>query len=412
VPVLASSLTDFYNDREMKSLYQTSSNQDEIRAFFKKINPSQIKNQFSQVIKDTTEGKECSFDIQERFIAKLKEINPKVTKYKGAFLHLREENLIDDIVAKKFLESLDWLNKKIQLPKNLDELDFPYDQAFMSEAISIVKKSEQKLKRSCLDEVFNQLYSEVSRIKGFRKSYFEAVLFQAVENREIEFSTYSTFEKARLSQLEKSPISLKSYLQKKRSLRLQFPLRDMNERNDYVTLKTSHSKSSYRQYLYENYTDIQIMLMSAVIKKLRARLESPKVEILIYDQNQHKETILLAPMERFRLAIKLLRKEMTLLSQNTYFNGQSPSYSDLMTAAYETSTIASVELEEVLGLEDIWNPKKSFWQKAQVWVSSLSSVATIVIPPPYGFVPALALVVIEMTSGKKDEKNEDPTILF
>jgi hypothetical protein len=41
------------------------------------------------------------------------------------------------------------------------------------------------------------------------------------------------------------------------------------------------------------------------------------------------------------------------------------------------------------------------------------SVATIVTPPPYGFVPALALIVIEATAGKDGTANDlDPTSLF
>jgi hypothetical protein len=153
--------------------------------------------------------------------------------------------------------------------------------------------------------------------------------------------------------------------------------------------------------------------MGNVIKKLRTRLDSQKIEILIYDREQGIETLTLEPMERFRLAIKLLRKEMSLLSLNTYFNGRSPDYMDLMTAAYEVGIIPASELDELAGLQSIWNPKKSFWDKARVWVTTFSSVATIVIPPPYGFIPALAIVVIEATAGKKSDPNaEDPTSIF
>jgi hypothetical protein len=201
-------------------------------------------------------------------------------------------------------------------------------------------------------------------------------------------------------------------LKKIRTLRTQFPLRDPTEKSNFVTLKADKLKVTRRQRLLEEYSDLQIMMMANVIKKLRVRLESPKAEILIYDRQNGVETIELEPMERFRLAIKLLRKEMALLSLNTYFAGRSPSYMDLMISSYEVGIIPASELEEVAGLEDIWNSKKTFWQKAQVWVRTLSSVATIAIPPPYGFIPALALVVIEMTAGKKDDNTNDPTVLF
>jgi hypothetical protein len=104
---------------------------------------------------------------------------------------------------------------------------------------------------------------------------------------------------------------------------------------------------------------------------------------------------------------------MSLISLNTFFQGRSPEYIDIMTAAFETGVIAGSELDELALLEEIWNPKKTFWDKAQVWVRLFGTVASIALPPPYGFIPALAIVVIEMTVGKKDDKKtNDPTVLF
>jgi hypothetical protein len=136
------------------------------------------------------------------------------------------------------------------------------------------------------------------------------------------------------------------------------------------------------------------------------------VTIQIEEDNEEVEVITLEPMERFRLAIKLLRKEMALLSLNTYFNGRSPDYMDLITASYETSLIPASELKELGGLQEIWNPTKTFWEKASVWIRTFSSVATIALPQPYGFIPALVLVVIEATVGKGSDNQPDDTVLF
>jgi hypothetical protein len=105
---------------------------------------------------------------------------------------------------------------------------------------------------------------------------------------------------------------------------------------------------------------------------------------------------------------------MALLSLNTYFSGRSPDYMDLMTSAYEVGFIPAVELETVAGLQDIWNPKKTFWEKADIWIRTFSAVASVALPPPYGFIPALAVVIIEMTTGKdkNNTNSEDPTVLF
>jgi hypothetical protein len=92
--------------------------------------------------------------------------------------------------------------------------------------------------------------------------------------------------------------------------------------------------------------------MGNVIKKLKTRLESPKIEILVYENDETvEEVITLDPMERFRFAIRLLRKEMKLLGTNNYFLGRQPSYTDLMAAAYETGIITALELDQVAELE-------------------------------------------------------------
>jgi hypothetical protein len=86
---------------------------------------------------------------------------------------------------------------------------------------------------------------------------------------------------------------------------------------------------------------------------------------------------------------------------------------DLMIASYEIGVIPASEMEVVVSLEEMWNPKKTFWDKAGVWIKVFSSVATIVIPPPYGFIPALVILVIEATVGKKKQPNtNDPSVLF
>ena len=175
---------------------------------------------------------------------------------------------------------------------------------------------------------------------------------------------------------------------------------------NFYHLKIKKLKLSHRQKLFQNYSDIQIMLMGNMIKQLKADIVSPKMEILIYeDQDTVARVITLSPGQRFCSATNFLRSDMANLALNSYFNGRSPDYLDLITASYELGIIPASEVDTIAGIQDIWNPKKTFWDKAGVWVRTLSSVATIVIPPPYGFLPALGIVVIEATT-KKDVDND------
>jgi hypothetical protein len=409
---LAAGPIDLSNDREGTSFYSGRGEKKAISKVLNQIESSQILDAFNDTENELLSGKLCSFKLNKEFSERLQRINPKFDQLEGAILLLRQNNEIDDVVTKILLFSHKISTTDLYLPKNRDDLFFPKKNV-VDGALKILEGFDKKLENNCLDEVYPSVFSEIMRLDPKLKSFhFEAMFVEAYERKVISYDNYLNLEKARKNDLEKNQSTLNSYLKKIRTLRTQFPLRDPTEKSNFVTLKADKLKVTRRQRLLEEYSDLQIMMMANVIKKLRVRLESPKAEILIYDRQNGVETIELEPMERFRLAIKLLRKEMALLSLNTYFAGRSPSYMDLMISSYEVGIIPASELEEVAGLEDIWNSKKTFWQKAQVWVRTLSSVATIAIPPPYGFIPALALVVIEMTAGKKDDNTNDPTVLF
>lgn len=414
LPVLAAEPVNFANDREGASYYDSGSDKRSITRALKQVDETQITGAFDEVERSLEEKTLCAYDLNASLVQKLKAINPKFSEFDGAVLYLRSQNEIDDSVAKILMQANKTETTDLILPKKQEELFLPSNKKMVDDSVALIANFEKKnMKGSCFDDAYRSLYGDILRMDKDMKSYhLEALLVEAYQQKKIDINTYKRLERARVNELETSSFNLKAYVKKIKTLRTQYPLRDPEEKSNFVTGKVDKMKVSHRQKLLEGYSDIQIMLMAGVIKKLRTRLDSPKAEILIYDRSNGVETIDLDPMERFRLAIKLLRKEMSLLSLNTYFQGRTPDYLDLMTAAYEVGIIPASELEEVAGLQDIWNPKKTFWEKAQVWVRTLSSVASIALPPPYGFIPALALVVIEMTAGKKNDKTDDPTVIF
>jgi hypothetical protein len=393
------------NDREGKSAFESSAVKRARSRALKLATSEEILRSFDEIILRTDENKLCAFDLNRE----LRESFGNRIDLKGLIWELREKNRIDDVVTKLLLSADDVLGASRPGTLGTRTIAYPGKEKF-SELLTRVTKINTD---ACLDEEYRKLWSDLLEIdKGLTNRELEGLLLRARSENLIQFDTYSQLEKARISELEKGRLTLKTYLKKKRSLRLQFPLR-VDEKSDFVT-EASASGLSRRQKLLENYTDLQIALMGDVIKKLRKRLDSKKAEIVIFDRDEaSKEVITLGPMERFRLSVKLLRQEMANLPLNTYFKGVSPDYMDLMTAAFETGIIPGVELDEVAGIEEIWNPKRTFWDKARTWVQMAGSVATIVTPPPYGFVPALALIVIEATAGKDGTANDlDPTSLF
>lgn len=413
-PLFAQETVSFQNDREGESYYADSwFTKRAVKRAVKSIPGDDLLHSFQETLSEVNENKICAFDITQDFEERLKKLNYKFNEIPGALHYLRSQNELDDVSLKILLNAHEVSNKN-PYPSRGEDFHETYRYLprgkKLDEMLEVIASFESKyLSRNCYDDAYRLFYGELTKIESLHSRELEALYLEAYERGIIDLEIWKDLERARSSDVERNAISLKDYYKKVKSLRTQYPLRDPEERSRFATREAN--KNSRRQHLLENYTDLQIIMMGNVIKKLRSRLEADKIEILVYDREQVQEVIPLEPMERFRFAIKLLRKEMSLLSINTYFAGRSPSYVDLMTAAYETGIIPAVELEDIAGLEDIWNPKKTFWDKAGIWVRTFSSVATVVIPPPYGFIPALALVVIEATT-QNDTNNNNDTSLF
>lgn len=410
-PLWAKDISYFRNDREEGSIYRGKSFKRSEQNALRQIPSNELIGLFHNLINEDSVKHLCSFELLDSFENRLKIVNTNFQEMKGSVIHLRYQNEIDDVVTGIFLKTLAVIKTDPQLPKIRESLINP-DNKTLDFALDILKDFEKKFNSTCLEESYPTLYQKLINFnKTLRSEHLEAIWVEAFERKILSKKTYLFLEKLRLNQFNQNVLSLNSYHQKLTSLRKNYPLNDMNERSLFITQKNRKSGKSRRQELLQKYSELQIIMMGNVIKKLRSRLESPRGEIHIFDSKDDLEVITLGPMERFRLAIKLLRREMTLLQFNTYFGGIAPTYVDLMTAAFEIGVIRAEELDEVASLEEIWNPKKTLWEKSQIWIRTFGTIASIAVPPPYGFLPVLALVVIEMTT-QKPTKTDDPTVLF
>lgn len=408
LPVLAQETISFKNDREGKSYFENPS---KVARALRDFRGEELLEIYKNSLKGVEASKVCAYDINKNMEEALLKKSRRFDAYEGVLHYLRSQDQLDDVALKILLDARKVMTTTIE-PKNEQEISKP-DRAKIAEMVKSVGTFREKfLKNACLDDAYRNLVAEIRKTGEASDAQLEGLFVEAFKKKAINSQTWLLLERARTNEIGNSALTLRSYHQKVKSLRLHKPLRDATERSDFVTDKVSKMKVSRRIKLMENYTDLQIMLMADVVKRLRTRLEAKKVTIQIEGENEDIEIITLEPMERFRLAIKLLRKEMALLSLNTYFNGRSPDYMDLITAAYETSLIPAVELKELGGLQEIWNPTKTFWEKASVWIRTFSSVATVAIPAPYGFIPSLVLVVIEATVGKGSDNQPDETVLF
>lgn len=412
LPVLAGTVS-FQNDREGESYYSGKTFNKEIQKTLREVEGREIISVYQNTLRRFDDSNICAYTLNESMLKSFGSMRNGFREYEGVVYYLRSQNEIDDVVVKVLLDAYETSTMKLDLPKNSRRLRLPRDRQAVDDMVLTIGSFQKKfLLNTCFDEAYRSLYSDLrKKDKGLDSRNLEALLVEAFDRKLIDSQTYMALEQARENELESKWTTLKSYFQKKRSLRTNKPLRDPNEKSDFITNHFPKSALSNRMRLMEYYNDFQIMLMAEIVKKLRNRIEADKAEILIY-RKEEIETIPLEPMERFRLAVKLLRKEMALIGQNHYFNGRSPGYMDIITASYEVGAIPATELAELSSLEELWNPKKSFWQKAQSWVRGAGSIATLLLPPPFGFIPSLGIVIIEMTTTKENNNGNDPTVLF
>lgn len=356
----------------------------------------------------TIKGEACAFTLNSVLGTKLANHSALNGNFDLLLRAIRQQGLIDDVVLESLLRAY---GVQKDTDRNARDVFTAPTTEVAADMRPLRDFSVKRARGKCLHENYREMMAAFRQSnENFNSTALKKKLTAAVNAGELTERAASELKELIKDGVDTWEISLAEYVNKRQFLRNQFEV-DASERANFVTSRVTKGKVSHRQRLYAAYTPLQITLMANVIKKLKTRLESPKIEILVYeDEDTVEEVITLDPMERFRFAIRVLRKEMKLLSTNNYFLGRQPSYTDLMAAAYETGTITALELDQVASLEEIWNPRQTFWDKAAVWVRMFSGVLSVVVPPPYGFLPALGITVIEMMN--RDPVNDDQDSLF
>src|SRR5690606_23000183 len=98
---------------------------------------------------------------------------------------------------------------ELVLPKNPDHL-YPKKE-MMEEMLPVVSSFKDSLKKSCLDEAYKKMHSELLKIdKKLKNQHIEALYVEAYQLNLIDIETYLILEKARVNKLEENYFSLKN----------------------------------------------------------------------------------------------------------------------------------------------------------------------------------------------------------
>jgi len=395
------SLNNFQNDREGKSAFIGKREEKKIHLWLNKWNIALAEEIFETSLKEFNPGNICAFDLTSLINAKAKGFGFDA---KILFYVLRKQNYIDDVVLNTFLKNLKSQNLKLQFANSINDYN---DYIELNDsAKNTFTEFQKSSKTRCIDESYRLLKAEIDKNKSASRN-LPSIIIQAYNEKIINYASAQKLLRANQVKLNENYITLREYLSKKNELRNLFPINNQ-EKNDFINKLSRREALSPRSKLFQKYSIIQMTILASVIERLAEHLESTKIEILVYDKQGQGviNKIELEEMERFRFALKYLQKEMTLLGTN-YLIGFKPSYQDIIAAAYEIGKIKSEHVETIAKLEVLWNPKKTQYEKFASLIRLTGTVGTLLIPPPYGFLVALGLVAIEMTS-KKSEKLKSP----
>jgi hypothetical protein len=308
-----------------------------------------------------------------------------------AVLGLRLYDSLDDVSASILLRAND-LNRTIVAPVTKDDLNSDEED----QAMQIYKSKEDDFKNKslCMEDNYRDLVGKLVAKAPKFLSNLKHINKLARNDGYISDDDYKVLETFRVKKVHEWPVTLNDYAQTVEQLGKRFNTR-VKENSNLITQTKFRQKYSMRMSLYNKFNSTQIIMLANLVKGLKTRLESKDVTITINYVDRPSETIELSPMEKFRFILKLLRKEMADLNNSSILEGKTATYLDLITAAYEVGYISATEIEQLASLQEIWNPTKTPKEKAMYWVKTFGGVASVLLPPPFGFVSVMAIMLID-----------------
>lgn len=395
-----------------------------------------IANAISNVMKNPAV---CDQALADEFVKELRSSGFKATMpaIERILIITRYHNKMDDLLYELLLRNL---RMKASLEAKLRSPEAPMKPVFFGkstiaktrEIFAPVGKSWPDKIKACPMEAFGKLLG-LTKEKWDRDKYssIERKLDQASRiayyKGMIDYKNLARIETMIEADAGKAPFLLSSYLDN-----LKFAKNKLTESLTYIRgegdtsmeendetelavefttdLVERRGKVTQRKVLYSKYNSTQIMLIADVMVKASKRMNAwrAQIEIFYRDSDLPDETYLISPMEQYRMALKMLQKDMENLALMDTFKGKQPDYDDVIMAAFETGVFTFKELDYVIAYEEFWNPETSKAKKALRFAFDIAGTMSFYLPPPWNVIGAIGLVFTESKILKhKREANSD-----
>jgi hypothetical protein len=238
--------------------------------------------------------------------------------------------------------------------------------------------------------------------------------YMSVRDGVINLTQFNRLEILRREGVLDWPIYLKRYLDIVANLKDKLTNRpELTTTNTFTVEYVSRRQGlTARENLYQIYNSTQLMILAQIIERTAKRMDARRASLqwqFSEVPSADDEIYILSPMEQYRAALKLLRKEMAEIMRSEAFRSKNLEYEHLIGAAFEAGFIRSEELNYVLRFEEFWNPSVPKWKAYMNFASSLAGTAVFYLPPPWNLIGAIGLVLTQtkIANGNKKPNADD-----
>ncbi len=328
------------------------------------------------------------------------------TEIRFALITLRQKNLIDDVTLMPLLaaypawasigyDEREWTRTDSE--GRTAFVDCPTDQ-YLQLVGSVRTEFGRKMKRKNIVQKINTGAKEKNDAGQPRYLAVQTNWLRALEK-----TSYDTNTRFALNSILKQVADTKD----------ASPRADPNDKPTKVMSKRKKKGKglSNRLALYSMYNSFQINMLADEFKKFTERMDLMSADATIvihYKDGRPDETIPLSPQEQYRMAAKLLHKDVEELKLSGIFAGKSPTFDDVILASVETGFLHASELDAAMGVDDVWNPAVSGWTKVVTIVKKYGGTVLMLIPNPISFWAGLALTLAETVITKKTQSAGNP----
>jgi hypothetical protein len=353
---------------------------------------------------------------------KLKEKNVINTteELSNVFNYLRVEGLIDDIFLNILRKSQRIIlefekNDNSPLPARPLNLNTKQNAGInLKSFYSPIQQYPDEIKRCSLDVYWEMTSGLKFKNSKDRDQQIHKLNYMAARDGVISLSLFNRLEVLRKERVLDWPVYLRRYLDIISNLKDKLTnVPEISTNNTFTIEYVSRREGlTARENLYQNYSSTQIMVLAQIIERTAKRMDARKASILWQfspTPNEYDEIYVLSPMEQYRAALKMLRKEMAEVMRSEVFKNKSLEYEHIIAAAFEAGLIKTEELNYVLRFEEFWNPSVPKWKAYMNFATSLAGTAVFYLPPPWNLIGAIGLVLTQsrIANGNKRPDADD-----